>query len=198
MQTWECRLLIISRNLNRSLTIGYMEWWWLLELYCSLTMTWLSVKLMKRHLGDINRSRPNQIAGLGRDRLENRSHVVPKTEFQDGGGRTRIFTHNIVIFADFGTEYPYLIGWEAGRVTLDTFASHAGAAIPQSMPRCRRWVSLWFALAVCFHNVLYHTSNLVMLGDWSLGGEFHNIVGNVNANFREILSKASAARCEKP
>ena len=34
-----------------------------------------------------------------RDRLENRSHVVPKTEFQDGGGRTRIFTHKITILA---------------------------------------------------------------------------------------------------
>ena len=26
---------------------------------------------------------------------ENRSHVVPKTEFQDGSDRTRIFTHKI-------------------------------------------------------------------------------------------------------
>ena len=34
-----------------------------------------------------------------RDRLENRSHVVPKTEFQDGGGRTRMFTHKINILA---------------------------------------------------------------------------------------------------
>ena len=34
-----------------------------------------------------------------RDRLENRSHVVPKTEFQDGGGRTRKFTHKITILA---------------------------------------------------------------------------------------------------
>ena len=34
-----------------------------------------------------------------RDRLENRSHVVPKTEFQDGGDRTRIFTHKIIILA---------------------------------------------------------------------------------------------------
>ena len=34
-----------------------------------------------------------------RDRLENRSHVVPKTEFQDGGGRTRTFTHKITILA---------------------------------------------------------------------------------------------------
>ena len=33
-----------------------------------------------------------------RDRLENRSHVVPKTEFQDGGGRTRKFTHKITIW----------------------------------------------------------------------------------------------------
>ena len=34
-----------------------------------------------------------------RGRLENRSHVVPKTGFQDGGDRTRIFTHKIIIFA---------------------------------------------------------------------------------------------------
>ena len=32
-----------------------------------------------------------------RGRLENRSHVVPKTGFQDGGVRTRIFTHKIII-----------------------------------------------------------------------------------------------------
>ena len=31
--------------------------------------------------------------------LENRGHVVPKTEFQDGGDRTRIFTHKIIILA---------------------------------------------------------------------------------------------------
>ena len=34
-----------------------------------------------------------------RGRLKNRSHVVPKTEFQDGGDRTRIFTHKIIILA---------------------------------------------------------------------------------------------------
>ena len=34
-----------------------------------------------------------------RSRLENRSHVVPKTGFQDGGDRTRIFTHKIALFA---------------------------------------------------------------------------------------------------
>ena len=34
-----------------------------------------------------------------RSRLENRSHVVPKTGFQDGGDRTRIFTHKINILA---------------------------------------------------------------------------------------------------
>ena len=34
-----------------------------------------------------------------RSRLENRSHVVPKTEFQDGGDRTWIFTHKITILA---------------------------------------------------------------------------------------------------
>ena len=32
-----------------------------------------------------------------RDRLENRSHVVPKTEFQDGGGRTRRSPHFSII-----------------------------------------------------------------------------------------------------
>ena len=34
-----------------------------------------------------------------RDGLENWSQVVPKTEFQDGGGWTRIFTHKINILA---------------------------------------------------------------------------------------------------
>ena len=34
-----------------------------------------------------------------RGRLENRSHTVPKTGFQDGGDRTRIFTHKIIILA---------------------------------------------------------------------------------------------------
>ena len=34
-----------------------------------------------------------------RDQLENRSDVVPKTEFQDGGDRSRIFTHKIIILA---------------------------------------------------------------------------------------------------
>ena len=31
--------------------------------------------------------------------LEFRSHVVPKTVFQDGGDRTWIFTHKLTIFA---------------------------------------------------------------------------------------------------
>ena len=34
-----------------------------------------------------------------RGRLENRSHVLPKTRFQDGGDRARIFTHKIIILA---------------------------------------------------------------------------------------------------
>ena len=34
-----------------------------------------------------------------RGRLENRSHMVLKTGFQDGGDRTRIFTHKIIILA---------------------------------------------------------------------------------------------------
>ena len=55
-------------------------------------------------------SGPNQsLAGRGptglwarlrnRGRLENQSHVVPKTGFQDGGDRTLIFTHKIIILA---------------------------------------------------------------------------------------------------
>ena len=49
----------------------------------------------------LSRSRPNWITGPGpkSGRLENRSHVVPKTGFQDGGDRTRIFTHKIIILA---------------------------------------------------------------------------------------------------
>ena len=34
-----------------------------------------------------------------RGRLENRSHVVPKTGLKDGGDRTRMFTHKIIILA---------------------------------------------------------------------------------------------------
>ena len=34
-----------------------------------------------------------------RGQLENRSHVVPNMGFQDGGDRTVIFTHKIIILA---------------------------------------------------------------------------------------------------
>ena len=47
------------------------------------------------------RSRPNWITGPGpnRGQLENQSHMVLKTGFQDGGNRTQIFTHKIIILA---------------------------------------------------------------------------------------------------
>ena len=37
--------------------------------------------------------------GRNRGQLENRNHVVPKTEFQDGGDRTRSFSHKMIILA---------------------------------------------------------------------------------------------------
>ena len=47
------------------------------------------------------RRRPTGLWALGRNQgqLENRSHVVPYTEFQDGGDRTQIFTHKMIILA---------------------------------------------------------------------------------------------------
>ena len=39
--------------------------------------------------------------GRNRRQLENRSHVVPKTEFEDGSDRTWIFTHKMIILAQF-------------------------------------------------------------------------------------------------
>ena len=55
------------------------------------------------------RPAPTWLAGWGptglqarlrnRGRLENRSHVVPKTGFQDDGDRTRIFTRKIIFLA---------------------------------------------------------------------------------------------------
>ena len=44
----------------------------------------------------VSRSRPNQIAGPGPKSGPTRKS---ESEFQDGGGRTRIFTHKIVILA---------------------------------------------------------------------------------------------------
>ena len=40
-----------------------------------------------------------QARGRNRGQLENQSHMVPKTEFQVGGDRTRIFTHKIITLA---------------------------------------------------------------------------------------------------
>ena len=60
-----------------------------------------------------------------RDRLENRSHVVLKTEFQNGGGRTRIFTHKITILAYFVAWYINFLAWRQRIISLVCFANNA-------------------------------------------------------------------------
>ena len=51
-------------------------------------------------------------------RLENRSHVVPKMGFQDGGTELLIFTHKIIILAWFLT-------WYANFLSLVCFPNNA-------------------------------------------------------------------------
>ena len=65
MQTRECRLFIISRNLNRSLTIRYMKWWWLLELY------YIFFTIFERHI-TITSSLHKRLVSLTTNRAHNK------------------------------------------------------------------------------------------------------------------------------
>ena len=60
-------------------------------------------------------------------RLENRSHLVPKTGFQDGGDRTRIFTHKIIIMA-FDMIYQFL-GMEAKNYEFGMFCQQCHPSV---------------------------------------------------------------------
>ena len=55
----------------------------------------------------------------------NRSHMVPKTGFQDGGERTRIFTHKIIILVEFMTWYNNFLAWRQRIISLVCFANNA-------------------------------------------------------------------------
>ena len=66
-----------------------------------------------------------------RGRLENRGHVVPKTEFQDGGDRTQIFTHKIIILAYLMTWYINSLAWRQRIISLVCFANNAIHPWPQ-------------------------------------------------------------------
>ena len=64
-----------------------------------------------------------------RDRLENRSHVVPKTEFQDGGGWTRIFTHKITIFGLVYDMIYQFLGMEAKNYKFGVFCQQCHPSV---------------------------------------------------------------------
>ena len=121
-----------------------------------------------------------------RDRLENRSHVVPKTEFQNGGGRTRIFTHKITIFGLVcGMIYQFL-GMEAKNYKFGMFCQqcHPNAIHPwpQVMPIFDREMPPGFTPAICLRRNFVYISNLENRGDKSLNQNFKNIVFNRHAD----------------
>ena len=83
-----------------------------------------------------HRWRPNWIAGhsWNRGQLEIQSHLVLKTEFQDGGYRTRILTHKMIILAYFMTWYINFLAWRQRIISLVYFANNVIQLWPQVMP----------------------------------------------------------------
>ena len=84
-------------------------------------------------------------------------------------------------------------------VALRIFTTHAGAARPQSVPRCRRWVSYFSCSRHMF--TLYFLSCTHLIGVWGIYPWFTrllNVVKNLNANFREFLTRVFLVGAEIP
>ena len=84
-------------------------------------------------------------------------------------------------------------------VALRVFTTHAGAARPQSVPRCRRWVSYFSCSRHMF--TLYFWSCTHLIGVWGIYSWFTklmNVVKNLNANFREFLTRVFLVGAEIP
>ena len=107
-----------------------------------------------------------------RSRLENRSHVVLKRGFQDGGDRTRIFTHKITILAQFMTWYINFLAWRQRMISLVCFANSAIHSCPQVMPIFDREMLPGFTPAICLRCNFVYISSLVNRGDKSLDQNF--------------------------
>ena len=76
------------RRLNDVIIASCARWGWVVRVTFGWSVYQVEAQLDCGPAGEI-----------GRGRLEIRSHVVPKTAFQDGGHQTRIFTHQMIILA---------------------------------------------------------------------------------------------------
>ena len=153
----------------------------------------------------MNRSRPDWVLAAVRVLAsvwvlasgDARSGVAKWRRSKHGGARK--FTHIIVICSSFAGKLSGFVGWMPFWVALRVFTAHAGAAIPQSVPRCRQWVSYFSCSRHMFTLYLWSCTHLI--GVWGIYlwlTKLLNVVKNLNANFREFLTRGFLVGAEIP
>ena len=121
-----------------------------------------------------------------RDRLENRSHVVPKTEFQDGGGRTRRSPH-FSINPTPGSWWASLIG-QSPSVDSQCPGCLGQAVVTLRLPSAIV-ESLWRHKRVPFVNIASVRSRSIKRRQWRHKMDYYGVVFAHLATGRGINAK---------